>query len=177
VNTNTDGTPIRNGVGTKISDIEISANPDTVPMMDEEGWDWLRGRLFEHAERQRDDRQAAHDQALAWLMIESGWDVDRLARKLKWSRQRVKRFLRYGRFCHYLQDPESYLASNGDGMEINDIEINESATERRSRHRLDARKDRRCACCGKPFTPKNALGRTCSLRCRVALHRRQQEGQ
>jgi hypothetical protein len=175
MNTNSDRVPFGNENGKKINDSEIDADLDTVPM-DEESWDWLRARLFEHAERQQDDRQAAHDSALAWLMIESGWDVDRLARKLGWGRGRVQRFLRFGRFLLYRQDPEGYKARYGDGTKTNDIEICESATERRSRHRLDARKGRRCANCGSPFTPKNGLGKTCSTRCRVALHRRQRDG-
>ena len=42
----------------------------------------------------------------------------------------------------------------------------------RAQERLDARRDRRCTNCGATFTPKNSLGRTCSTRCRVALHRK-----
>jgi hypothetical protein len=37
--------------------------------------------------------------------------------------------------------------------------------------RLEHRTDRTCDHCGKVFTPKNSLGKTCSLRCRVALYR------
>jgi hypothetical protein len=43
---------------------------------------------------------------------------------------------------------------------------------RRSQARLEARRDRRCKNCGQVFTPKNSLGKTCSTRCRVALHRK-----
>jgi hypothetical protein len=45
---------------------------------------------------------------------------------------------------------------------------------RLSRERLEARQDRRCEQCGATFTPKNSLGKTCSARCRVALHRERQ---
>jgi hypothetical protein len=44
--------------------------------------------------------------------------------------------------------------------------------ERRARERREARAGRRCEHCGKKFTPRNSLGKTCSARCRVALHRR-----
>jgi hypothetical protein len=43
--------------------------------------------------------------------------------------------------------------------------------QRRGQKRLERRQGRLCERCGKPFTPKNALGKTCSARCRVALHR------
>jgi hypothetical protein len=48
------------------------------------------------------------------------------------------------------------------------------SNDARSRERLEAREGRTCKHCGRPFTPKNALGRTCSTRCRVALHRQRQ---
>ncbi len=45
----------------------------------------------------------------------------------------------------------------------------------RGKQRLAARRNRACAHCGQPFTPKRASaskGRFCSVRCRVAAHRK-----
>jgi predicted nucleic acid-binding Zn ribbon protein len=43
----------------------------------------------------------------------------------------------------------------------------------RSQLRLEERQHRHCAHCGRAFTPKNSLGKTCSASCRVLLHRAQ----
>jgi hypothetical protein len=52
---------------------------------------------------------------------------------------------------------------------------NYPANLQRAAQRLADRADRKCEHCGKVFTPKNSLGKTCSTRCRVARHRQQRE--
>jgi hypothetical protein len=99
-------------------------------------------------------------------MVESKWDVPRLAAKLGWREAKVEEWLRYGRFCAYLQNvytqnPEAYraLACNRDGPAEADYSVIDR-TQARSEQRLAARKDRVCAYCGKTFTPRNSLGKT-----------------
>jgi len=38
--------------------------------------------------------------------------------------------------------------------------------------RAKPRQEKRCAHCGEPFTPARSDARTCSVRCRLALHHR-----
>jgi hypothetical protein len=138
--------------------------------LDEESFEWLRVRVLSHAEQAPAARwQAARDQALAWLMLESRWDAERLAAALGWSVGRVKDHLRYARYCRFLDPNKTAWASEG----TRPAAPSGLTPKSRADARRAARKDRRCAFCGGTFTPRNSLGRTCSTRCRVALHRRQ----
>jgi hypothetical protein len=47
-----------------------------------------------------------------------------------------------------------------------------AAVTARSQARAAARADRQCEVCGEPLSAKRATGRFCSVRCRVAAHRR-----
>src|SRR5262249_15576821 len=131
--THTDpASPCNGDGGEKNDDINQGAEPVTAPEVDDEGWDWLRERVLAHADSQPGDRQAARDQAMAWLMLESGWSVNRLAAKLGWRKGRVREFLRFGRFCLFLRDPEAYRArfgNEGGGEKIDH-------TQRRTQARL-----------------------------------------
>jgi hypothetical protein len=163
------------GASTYKTDIDPAA--PVAGVMDEETFDWLRGAIARNVAELRGDGQADRDQGLAWLLVESGWEVGRLAAKLGMRRKRVRDFLRFGHFCRFCRDPDNWRASlpcngGGEGKAVN----KEDSTRRRASERLAARKDRTCAHCGGTFTPKNSLGKTCSTRCRVALHRQQQGG-
>jgi endogenous inhibitor of DNA gyrase (YacG/DUF329 family) len=47
----------------------------------------------------------------------------------------------------------------------------------RAAERATRRANRECEHCGQPFTPRRASGRFCSMRCRVANHRRLTQGE